>query len=120
MVRVKRHIGYIIRVFLIAIQNVSVEAIQIASEEETSDSDGDNIDTWIKAREKNILGENCIDSGSISSSNLLAEFEKYDQLGRIDKKLKNLEFWNRQRFLFPLLFELAQVALSVPTKQVSV
>jgi hAT family C-terminal dimerisation region len=115
--RAKLHIGKT----LISIQNASVGSIEIAPEEQTSEtSDDDDIDALIKARELDVRNENVMDSGSLHNPNLLSEFEKYEQLGRIDKKLNVLEFWNRQRFVLPVIFAVAQIVLGLPTTQVSV
>jgi hypothetical protein len=110
---------------LIAVQNVaqnmSLESSAATNEEDGSQSASDDeVDVLIKAREKQSMNGKGLDSKSICNSNLLLEFDKYEQQGRQDKKINILEFWRNQRFAFPLLYEASLIVLAVPTTQVSV
>jgi hAT family C-terminal dimerisation region len=113
--RAKLHIGKT----LIGIQYVSLGSTEVSNEEDkTQSQEDDDVDILIKSRERNANVQ--LDLDCQSNSKLLAEFDNYEKLARLDKKLNILEFWNRQRFIFPILYEVSLIVLAVPTTQVSV
>jgi hypothetical protein len=80
----------------------------------------DDIDRLIreKSNRRNVSEVNCTDL--FVKPSLMEILKQYEKEPRLRKEENVLNYWNSQKFTRPELFRLSQIALAIPTTQVSV